>query len=450
VSQLYSRTKSVTLTLGLFLIGTLGLSCLSTTFFKQQDLTLAQQYIPTIKYRNLIIDLGNGVKTNAQLTLPTIGNGPFPGVLLIAGSGAQDNNETLGFARIDNETGSIEYPPARPLLQIAEYLSERGFGVLRYDKRGVGANHTILDTNVWGNATINDLIQDSKKALNVLIQQPEVDPKRISIIGHSEGTIIAPRVAIDNSTKVKNIILMGTVAENFRDSAHRQSVSFPSEYATQVLDKNHTGLISIQQIAKDPLLRNLLVSSSLLHTNNSKVITNALVDQFGNNTIEAGYISIDKQLIPLLTKGFENFTAFNLSKCNELGGCPVMRSSLSSLIPTLSIIGNVSKSSGILLLNGENDSLTPVQQAFLLQQRLTEVNHPDHTLITYPNLGHVFYPSSQSSTGIGPIQEYVLADLYAWLEAHSGLSHSFVTPTIGNMTLWSTDTGSNSSSSENQ
>ena len=96
------------LTLGLFLIGTLGLSCLSTTFFKQQDLTLAQQYIPTIKYRNLIIDLGNGVKTNAQLTLPTIGNGPFPGVLHIAGSGAQDNNEKLGFASIDNETGSIE------------------------------------------------------------------------------------------------------------------------------------------------------------------------------------------------------------------------------------------------------------------------------------------------------------------------------------------------------
>ena len=57
---------------------------------------------------------------------------------------------------------------------------------------------------------------------------------------------------------------MGTVAENFRDSAHRQSVSFPSEYATQVLDKNRTGFMSIQQIAKDPLLRNLLVPSSVL------------------------------------------------------------------------------------------------------------------------------------------------------------------------------------------
>ena len=87
-----------------------------------------------------------------------------------------------------------------------------------------------------------------------LYKQPEVDPKRISIIGHSEGTIIAPRLAIDNSTKVKNIILMGTGAQNLRDIVHYQAVFLPLEYASQVLDKNHTGLISIQQIAKDPLL----------------------------------------------------------------------------------------------------------------------------------------------------------------------------------------------------
>ena len=99
-----------------------------------------------------------------------------------------------------------------------------------------------------------------------------------------------------------------------------------------------------------------------------------------------------------------------------------------NLEPNLSIIGNVSKSTGILLLNGENDSQTPVQQAFLLQQRLTEVNHPDHTLITYPNLGHVFYPSSQWSTGIGPFEQYVLADLYAWLAAHSGFTNHAPTP----------------------
>jgi hypothetical protein len=59
-----------------------------------------------------------------------------------------------------------------------------------------------------------------------------------------------------------------------------------------------------------------------------------------------------------------------------------------------------------------------------MQQRLTDVNHPDHTLITYPNLGHAFYPSSRYVFEAGPIQPYVLADLYAWLEAHSGFTHT--------------------------
>ena len=99
----------------------------------------------------------------------------------------------------------------------------------------------------------------------------------------------------------------------------------------------------------------------------------------------------------------------------------------------MSIIGNVPPKTSILILQGENDTQTPVHQAFLLQQALIDKRHPDHTLITYPNLGHLFYPSSEWQTGFGPIQQNVLADLYAWLEAHSGLSHSFASTasTIG-------------------
>ena len=71
------------------------------------------------------------------------------------------------------------------------------------------------------------------------------------------------------------------------------------------------------------------------------------------------------------------------------------------------------------MLNGENDSQTTVQQAMLLQQKLTEINHPDHTLITYPNLGHEFYPSYQWQSPHGSIAQYVLADIYSWLESHN-------------------------------
>ena len=89
------------------------------------------------------------------------------------------------------------------------------------------------------------------------------------------------------------------------------------------------------------------------------------------------------------------------------------------LEPTLSAIGNVSDSTDILIMNGENDTQTPIQQAFLLEQRLTEVNHPDHTLITYPDLGHLFSPSSPWFTEFGPIEEHVLSDLHRWLSDHT-------------------------------
>ena len=367
----------------------------------------------------MVIDLGNGVKTNAQLTIPTVGNGPYPGVLLVHGSGAMDMNTTLGIVRIDNETGTKIYPPARPFFQIAEYLSDRGFVVLRYDKRGIGENMTIVDSNVWGNLTFNDLKHDAEKALNLLIQQPEVDPKRISIIGHSEGTIITPRVAIDNPTKVKNIVLMGTAAQNLvRDILRFQVVDLPLEYAMKVLDRNHTGSISIEQIAKDPLLSSYL-ESTILHTNNNiKALIKNQTEKFDTSS----QISIQKQIRPALVKYYENETALNLSKCNDIRGCPLWFRSEFNLIPNLSIIGNISKSTSILILNGENDSQTTVQQAFLLQQRLTNVNHPDHTLITYPDLGHAFYPSSQWQIGLGPIPQYVLRDLYSWLEAHNGFT----------------------------
>jgi uncharacterized protein len=176
----------------------------------------AQSDLQTTKHRDIVIDLGNGLKTNARLNLPATGDGPFPGVLLILGSGANDMNETAGYIHIDNKTGSIVYPPSRTLFEIAQYLTERGFAVLQYDKRGVGANLTILDSNVWVNVTFNQLKEDAEKALAVLAQRPEVDANKITLVGHSEGTMIVPRVAIDNPGKVDNIVLMGVVAQNLR------------------------------------------------------------------------------------------------------------------------------------------------------------------------------------------------------------------------------------------
>src|SRR5215469_4154040 len=291
---------------GLFLICILGLFCLSTSIFKQQDQALAQQYIQTIKYRNLVIDLGNGVKTNAQLTYPAVGKGPFPGVLLIPGGGAADMNYSGGFTHIDKETGSKIYPPSA-FFQIAKYLSERGFVVLRYDKRGVGTNQTLLDSNVWGNTTFNDLKQDAEKALSVLLQQPEVNAaKKATLIGHSEGTVVATRMAIDNPDKVKNIVLMGAIALNIiKDNFYYAGVFLPISYAQNVLDKNHTGLLLLNEALKDPVFL-----SFANYIGKARMLGNPLpsiLNPKNNSDEDSAYISINNELKPALVRQFEEY-----------------------------------------------------------------------------------------------------------------------------------------------
>ena len=107
----------------------------------------------------------------------------------------------------------------------------------------------------------NDSKHDAEKALAILAKQPEVDPSRITIIGHSEGTMIAPRVAIDsnntnnNSTtpRVPNIVLMGAVAQNLRDLLYLQVVGIPLLYSQKVLDHNHNGLLSVSEASENPV-----------------------------------------------------------------------------------------------------------------------------------------------------------------------------------------------------
>jgi uncharacterized protein len=385
------NSKASILSLGLLLIVAMFSSSILSnhTFNNYSTSVLAQPFIQTVKHRDLVIDIGNGIQTNAQLTIPAVGNGPFPGVLLVAGSGAIDMNETLS-------------PDSKPFWQIAQYLSERGFAVLRYDKRGVGANSQIIDTSIWGNLTFDDLKNDAEIALGVLTQQPEVDPTKITLIGHSEGTIIAPRIVIDqenktNATTIKNVVLMGSAATTMADLAHYQKVGIVLEYMHQVLDKNGTGSISVEEAIQDPLVGRFVVAN------------------FVNDTTTE-FIDIDRQVKPLLEKELEEFTKADVNtRCDNPEGCPIWFNSAVNLEPNLSVIGNLSKSTSILMLNGENDPLTPVQQSFLLEQRLTEVDHPDHILITYPSLGHTFAISPQWSTGLGPIEQYVLSDLHSWL-----------------------------------
>ena len=78
-------------------------------------------------------------------------------------------------------------------------------------------------------------------------------------------------------------------------------------------------------------------------------------------------------------------------ECNTTLPCPIWIASQYALSHTLDSINKIPFGTSILIQKGKNDSQTPMQQAFLLQQQLTEVRYPNHTLMIYPDLGHVFY-----------------------------------------------------------
>jgi alpha-beta hydrolase superfamily lysophospholipase len=402
-----------------------SLSILSNSTFNYSKRALAQSLIQTVKYRELVIDLGNGVQTNAQLTIPAVGNGPFPAVLLVHGSGTTDRDEYL--PPMVTGTGN----ESRPFWQIAEYLAERGFVVLRYDKRGIGENGTILDLDTYANAIVQQFQSDAEAALNVLIQQPEVDRGRITIIGHSEGAIIAPRIAAERLGDVQNVVLMSAAAQPISDIISYQIVNRTLFLARQDWDSNHDGLLSLDEVfvhpdatltipailsndtATNPGTAAPVINGNNNNSNTSSVIatsplniTTAVPPQQWYPGIDANndnLINIDQELLP-----------FRLIVLAEFEASPWFQSH-DELNSTIDIIGNLN-STNILILQGEADIQTPLEQALLLEQKLTELGHPDHTLITYPDLGHTFYPAQGSVQPLGPIREYVLSDLHSWLK----------------------------------
>ncbi len=109
------------------------------------------------------------------LSMPAKG-GRYPAVILISGSGPQNRDE--------------EISGHKPFLVIADHLTKNGIAVLRFDDRGTGKS-----TGNHGIATTKDFATDVESALNYLNTRKEIDGKKIGLIGHSEGGLIAPMVA---------------------------------------------------------------------------------------------------------------------------------------------------------------------------------------------------------------------------------------------------------------
>lgn len=141
---------------------------------------------PAFTSREVVIDNNaDGVKLAGTLTMPDSGK-PRAAILMITGSGSQDRDETV-FGH-------------KPFRTIAEYMSDRGYAVLRTDDRGTGSSTGSSD-----GITTTSNIRDAGASLHWLVAEyPDVP---VGLLGHSEGGQIAYRMASDSVCRF--IITMG-------------------------------------------------------------------------------------------------------------------------------------------------------------------------------------------------------------------------------------------------
>ena len=128
-----------------------------------------------------------GISLAGTLTLPK-GDGPFPAVALISGSGPQNRDEEL--------------MGHKPFFILSDHLTRNGIAVLRYDDRGVGKSKGDFST-----ATSHDFAGDASAAVSYLASRPEIASDKVGLIGHSEGGLIAPMVA-EMSDEVAYYVMM--------------------------------------------------------------------------------------------------------------------------------------------------------------------------------------------------------------------------------------------------
>jgi len=178
------------------------------------------------------------------LTLPNSASraNPVAVVVTISGTGPQDRDENLGFGGY------------RPFRQFADSLGRRGIAVLRMDDRGVGESK-----GQFKGATPIDFVQDIRAGLAYLRTRPEIDASRMALLGHSEGAIDAPMVALEEPT-LKALVLLAGVAHSLHGTLKFQLENMIRHDTTLTPEKRDSAIAHVQDridalTAADPYMR---------------------------------------------------------------------------------------------------------------------------------------------------------------------------------------------------
>jgi uncharacterized protein len=316
-----------------------------------------------------------GIKLAGTLTLPSK-EGSFPAVVLITGSGPQNRDE--------------EIMGHKPFLVLSDFLTKNGIAVLRFDDRGVAASKGDFKT-----ATSMDFASDVEAGIAYLLSRKEINKKKIGLIGHSEGGIIAPMVACSSKNIAFIVLLAGTGIPGDQLLLLQQELigkdSHMSETDLKTVKTINKGAFEI--VAKS-------TSTEQLKTDLTTYIKQVLKDN--PDAINPKNLSQDEfikmQVDQVASPWMQYFIKYNPAETLEKVKCSV------------------------LALNGEKDlQVPPKENLEAIKKALVKGGNKKVTTIELPGLNHLFQECKTGSpTEYANIEQTIspiaLNEILKWLQ----------------------------------
>jgi uncharacterized protein len=295
---------------------------------------------------------------------------------LITGSGAQDRDEAL--------------MGHKPFLIIADYLTRHGIAVLRVDDRG-----TAKSTGNFSTATTQDFVEDAAGSIAWLGTRKDIDPKRIGVIGHSEGAIIAPILAVRDPHIAFVVMLAGTAVDG-----------------KAVLKAQAAAMMGASGATEEQIARNAAVQMAIFH----------MIDQLNGAapTDEQVRTAVD-EILKTLPEASRAAAGPALQAQMRAASSPWFRYFLTY---DPSVILRQLKTP-VLAMNGSLDKqVVPSQNLPVIANALEEAGNTDYEIVKLPGLNHLFQTAKS-----GALSEYAsieetfapvaLETMTEWIARHS-------------------------------
>jgi dienelactone hydrolase len=354
--------------------------------------------------QSVSIGMDGGWTAAGELDYPAGARGRLPVVVLLHGSGHNDMDQSM-----PDGQGSTFVP-------VSQAATQRGYAVLRFNKRGViGVGPVLTDdpAELAPPKPYEQIVRDAAAVVRFAARSPHVDPSRIYLLGHSEGTQVAANLAADPSAagipRPAGVIVMGVVGTAVKDLLTYQIFGVRLARLHAEFDVNGDGYLTYREAA-DGLIGESATDADAYR----KILIAGRRVSPGTDTDHDGRLAIDAEVGPVIRKatGIDAYP-------NVPGVDQATRDYMVDIARFPTAAADLARYHGpTLLLNGENDIQTPARAALDADAAIAATGNPDHKIIIYPGLAHTMNRTAKFTPAYGSPDPAVLADIQQWLSSH--------------------------------